>query len=211
MGVDPRPSVADYPSHAGNEAVSVGAVLVGGADQKKMLGKDFSGSYVIVEAALYPEPGHTLTVAPRDFLLRAGTESVAPVDAEDMEPLPNPKHGGPVPVPGNVHTETIEAVGVATGPNGRKVVYTGTEVGVGIGNYPDPRVGGGTAPSPRFETRRALEQKELPDIKTAKPAAGFLYFPKPRNADKKALYQLDYYGQAGKIRLTLQPAKKRGS
>ena len=43
-GVDPRPSVADYPAHTGNDAVSLGAVFLGSADQRKLLGEDWSGS-----------------------------------------------------------------------------------------------------------------------------------------------------------------------
>src|SRR5215469_4087583 len=95
-GVDPRPSVADYPAHTGNDAVSVGAVVISGPDQRKSLGVDWSPNYLIVEVALYPEPGHTLTVAPRDFMLRAGDERVPPVDAETIVPYPRTSTNGPL-------------------------------------------------------------------------------------------------------------------
>ncbi len=204
-GIDPRPNAADYPAHAGNDVVFLGAQFVSSSDQRKILGKDWSGGYLVVEVALYPEPGQQLTVAPRDFMLRAGAESIAPVDAEVLAPYPR-SHSGPVSAPSKVHTQTIETVGVATGPYGRKTVYTGTETQVGIGNYPDP--GMGTAPDPKFEIRRALIDKALPDLKTSRPVAGYLYFPKPKNPSKDANWELAYYGAQSQLKLAMGPVKK---
>jgi hypothetical protein len=202
-GVDPRPSVADYRVHAGNEAVSVGAVFLAGADQHKILGEDWSGSYLIVEVSLYPEPGHPLTVAPRDFMLRAGTESVAPVDAEALVPYPRTKtNSGPVGPDSKVHVRTVDTIGVASGPYGRKTVYTDSQVQVAVGDTPYPSQPP-PPPDPKLEKRRALEDKELPDAKTAKPIAGYLYFPKPKKVAKDTSYELAYYGDAGKLNLTL--------
>jgi hypothetical protein len=200
-GFDPRPSGADYPAHASNDAVSVGAVFLAGADQRKILGEDWSGSYLIVEVALYPEPGRPLTVAPRDFMLRVGTERVAPVDAEAIVPYPR-THSGPVAPDSKVHVRTVDTIGVASGPYGRKTVYTDSQVQVGVGDTPYPS----QPPPPRdpkFERRRALEEKELSDAKTAKPIAGYLYFPKPKHLAKDAACELDYYGDAGQLKLAL--------
>jgi hypothetical protein len=204
-GVDPRPGVADYPAHAANDAVSVGAVFLGSADQRKILGEDWSGSYLIVEVALYPEPGHPLTVAPRDFMLRAGTESIAPVDAETVVPYPH-TNSGPIGPDSKVHVRTVETVGVASGPYGRKTVYTDSQVQVAVGDAPYPS----QPPPPRdpkFERRRPLEEKELPDAKTANPIAGYLYFPRPKKVAKDAAYELDYYGDPGQLKFAL--VKKR--
>ena len=205
-GVDPRPSVADYPAHAGNDAVSVGAVFVSGADQHKILGVDWSGSYLVVEVALYPEPGHPLTVAPRDFMLRAGDESVAPVDAETIVPYPRTSNStGPLDPNSKVHVRTVDTVGVASGPYGRKTVYTDSQVQVAVGDTPYPYPSQPPPPpDPKLEKRRALEDKELPDAKTAKPIAGYLYFPKPKHLAKDAALELNYYCDAGKLKLPLE-------
>ncbi len=201
-GVDPRPGVADYTAHEGNDAVSVGAGLVKGADQHKILGYDWSGSYVIVEVALYPEPGHRLTVAPRDFMLRTGTDSVAPVDAETIVPY---KYSGPAASepPSKVHVRTVDSIGVASGPNGHKTVYTDSQVQVAVGDMPYPAAPPPQQRDPKLELRRALEQKELPEAKTLNPIAGFLYFPKPKKASSAAAYELAYYGEAGQLKLSL--------
>jgi hypothetical protein len=203
-GIDPRPSVADYPARQANDAVSVGAQFLSPENQHKALGKDWSGSHLIVEVALYPEPAHPLTVAPRDFMLRVGSETIAPVDAEDLAPYRN---SNPIPpdAASKVHVGTVDTVGVASGPNGHKTVYTDSQVYVATGNTPYP------APSPvpqtsdpQLDRRRALEDKELPDIKTSRPVAGYLYFPKPKKAGKNATYELDYYGPQGDLKLPLE-------
>jgi hypothetical protein len=204
-GVDPRPSVADYRAHIGNGSVSLGAVFLSASEQRKSLERDWSHAYFIVEAVLYPEPGIQLTVAPRDFMLRVGTETVAPVDAEVMAPYPR-THNGPVAPDSKVHVQTVDTVGVASGPNGRKTVYAGSEVQVAAGNYPTAPPP--AQPDPRFETRRALTEKELPDAKTSRPIAGYLYFPKPKNPGKNAAYELDYYGDSGQLKLVIEPEKK---
>lgn len=200
-GTDPRPGVADYPAHGGNSAVSLGAVVVSGADQRKTLGKDWSGSYIVVEVALYPEPGHPLTTAPRDFMLRAGSESAAPAEAEVIVPYPNDRHG-PIGPDTKTHVSTIETVGVATGPNGRKAVYTDSQVQVAAGGPPVSNVPV-PASDPKLDLRRALEDKELPDIKTANPVAGYLYFPKPKHLSKDDRYEVAYYGSDGQVKLAL--------
>jgi hypothetical protein len=206
-GVDPRPSVADYPAHTGNDAVSLGAVFLGSADQRKLLGEDWSGSYLIVEVALYPEPGHPLTVAPRDFMLRAGDERMAPVDAETLVPYPHTKtNSGPIGPDSKVHVRTVDTIGVASGPYGRKTVYTDSQVQVAVGDTPYPSQPP-PLPDPKLEKRRALEDKELRDAKTAKPVAGYLYFPKPKKVAKDATYELDYYGDPAQLKLAL--GKKR--
>ena len=207
-GVDPRPGVADYPARAGNAAVSIGAAWVSGADQQKILGKDWSSGYLVIEVAFYPEPANPLNVAPRNFMLRAGGESLAPVDAETLAPLPKSMSGPPPGTdPSKVHVRTVDTVGVYSGPNGRKGVYTDTQVQVAVGDDPWP-----TAPPPaprdsRYEERRALELHELADTKTERPIAGYLYFPKPKHAGNKVTYELAFYGDAGQLRLTL-PSKR---
>ena len=203
-GVDPRPSAADYPAHTGNDAVSLGAVFLGSTDQRTILGEDWSGSYLIVEVALYPEPGHPLTVTPRDFMLRAGTERVAPVDAETMVPYPRTSNPPSIDPNSKVHVRTVDTIGVASGPNGRKTVYTDSQVQVAVGDTPYPTQPPPPPRDPKFERRHALEEKELPDAKTANSIAGYLYFPKPKHLAKDAAFELDYYGDPDQLKLPLE-------
>jgi hypothetical protein len=202
-GIDPRPSVADYPAKASNQALSIGAAHVAPSDQNRIFGRDWSGSYIIVEVSLYPETGFALTVAPRDFMLRSEGESVAPVDAEYIVPYKHTTmNNGPIGPDSKVHVATVDSIGVASGPNGRKAVYTDSQVYVGVGDTPYPV----SAPPPRdhnADLRRPLEDKELPDIKAGSPVAGYLYFPKPKKAGKNAAFELDYYGESGQLKLDL--------
>ncbi len=206
-GVDPRPSAADYPAHEANAAVSMGAAWISGADQQKMLGKDWSAGYLVIEVGLYPEPGNPLSVAPRSFMLRTGSESLAPVDAEVLAPLPKSMSGPPPTTDASkVHVRTVDTVGVYSGPNGRKGVYTDTQVQVAVGDNPWPTAPPPPPSDPRYEERRALEQHELGDTKTERAIAGYLYFPKAKHAGRNATYELVFYGDAGQLRVRL-PAK----
>jgi hypothetical protein len=111
-------------------------------------------------------------------------------------------------------------------------VYTATGVGVGVGDprvgdpppadppptdpryppgdsrYPDPRAGGGSPPATQATPRSVrdkLEEKALPEGRTMKAVAGYVYFPKvaPRLANSSEPYRLDYSGPAGQIHLTV--------
>ena len=204
-GVDPRPSVADYPARAANAAVSLGATFVNGADQQKILGKDWSSNYLVIEVALYPEPNNPLTVSPREFMLRTGSESIAPVDAETLAPLPKSMSGPPPTTTdaSKVHVRTVDTIGVYSSPNGHKGVYTDSQAQVAVGDNPWPATAPPPPKDPRYEERRALEEHELADTKTERSIAGYLYFPKPKHAAKNAAYELAFYGDAGQLRLTL--------
>jgi hypothetical protein len=104
-----------------------------------------------------------------------------------------------------VHVQSVETIGVASGPNGRKTVYTDSQVGVLVGDYPNAPLPG--TRDPQFELRRALMEKELADTKTSRAIAGYLYFPKPRRLAKNAAYELDYYGESGQLKLALAKAR----
>ena len=140
-----------------------------------------------------------------------------------------------IPPPVQVHGE--ETVGISTGgrdpATGRRYpnsVYTETGVGVGLGNprvgYPpsgDPRPAGpryppgdprnpnaaGTPPPPTTRTLGdKLAEKALPEGRTMKAVAGYVYFPEvsPRLVNSNQPYHLNYSGPNGQIHLTV-PAK----
>jgi hypothetical protein len=92
------------------------------------------------------------------------------------------------------------------GPYGRGGVYTDSSVGVS--NYPTPT----TAPPPPARPgngglEQSIEEKSLPDIRTRRPVAGYVFFPKPSN-DKHTEYELLYSGADGQVSLKVAPTSK---
>ena len=137
-------------------------------------------------------------------------------------------------IPGRVQVHGEETIGVSTSGRdpvtGRRypgTVYTESRVGVGVG---DPRVGGPPPADPRYPpgdprnpdvgvggaspqgTPRSvydkLEEKALPEGRTMKAVAGYVYFPEvsPRLVNSNEPYHLNYSGPNGHLDLTL-PAK----
>ncbi len=212
QGIPPRPSSADYAAHADSASVSVGASAAASAQVRKVFGWDWTSHYLFFEVALYPAGGAQLTVAPRDFMLRVGADadSLSPVDADAIVPGPKPMSTTPSAGPASpVDVRVRETVGYSTGPYNRGV-YTDTQVGVAVDNR-----GGQPAPPPartrtdrNFELYRALMDNELPDAKTSKPIAGYLYFPKPKGMKKGDAFELKYYGTPDRLTLNV-PADKR--
>jgi hypothetical protein len=216
LGIPPRPASADYAAHADSASVSVGASAAASAQVRKVFGSDWTSHYLFFEVALYPEGGKELTVAPRDFMLRAGadSDSLSPMDAEAI--VPGPKPMSTTPSAGStspVDVRVRETVGYSTGPGPYRGVYTDTQVGVAA----DSR-GAQSAPPPQpaptrtdkdFELHRALMDNELPDAKTSKPIAGYLYFPKPKGMKKGDAFELRYYGTPDRLTLNVPAAKGR--
>jgi hypothetical protein len=212
LGIPPRPDSADYPAHASSATVSVGASAATSADVRKVFGWDWTSHYLFIEVALYPEGGNLLTVAPRDFMLRVGADSdtLSPLDAEAIVPGPKPMSTTPSAGPASpVDVRVRETVGYSTGPYNRGV-YTDTQVGVAVDNR-----GGQPAPPPArtrtdkdFELYRALMDNELPDAKTSKPIAGYLYFPKPKGMKKGDAFELRYYGTPDRLTLNVPAARR---
>lgn len=137
----------------------------------------------------------------------------------------------PPNLPPRVQVQTEQTVGVTNGgydpATGRRYpggVYTSTGVGVGVGDprgagpppayptdpgdprYPDPSARGGGPPPTQGAPqtlRDKLEEKALPEGRTMKTVAGYVYFPQvaPRLKDSSEPYYVIYSGPAGEIRL----------
>jgi hypothetical protein len=211
LGIPPRPDSGDYPAHASSATVSVGASAATSADVRKVFGWDWTSHYLFIEVAVYPEGGNLLTVAPRDFMLRVGadSETLSPLDAEAI--VPGSKPMSTTPSAGStspVDVRVRETVGYSTGPYNRGV-YTDTQVAVAVDNRGTPS--SAPVPSTRtdkaFELYRALVDNELPDAKTSKPVAGYLYFRKPKGMKRSDSLELRYYGTPDRLVLNVPPAK----
>jgi hypothetical protein len=205
-GIRPRASGADYPAHQATAAFTAGAAVIPRNDVKKIFAADLnSAGYMVVEAGVFPSPGHDVDLSPADFTLLTDTGKVAtrPVDSDAVAAvIARQRRSSP-----DVYTTAGAGIshGSAVDPaTGRKIDSTVVGVGGGVGvgtppvNYP---VSGNTP------TLGAMEQelwaKSLPDGRTAVAVAGYLYFPRPAGKTS-GTWELTMDGAAGRVKLTLQ-------
>lgn len=208
-GLRPHPDAGSYPVHKDGDGFSIGARCLSADEVKKTFATDLNkGGYVVVEVALYPKDGQTLSVAPGDFSLRVGgTDMVRPANAQAVaasltRPAQDSRGLGR-----NVNVYPSATVGYENGtdPYGRRRsgVYTATGVGVGVGspgNGPMPSQGSGRD---RRTMEQELEDQSLPDGDISRPAAGYLYFPVSQGKRKTAALDLDFYTGSADVRLAL--------
>jgi hypothetical protein len=204
-GIPPRGAAEDYPAHLVSGKVAIGAALVTPAQVKKIFGEDLDKrGYVVFEIGMFPVGDTEVEVSPDDFKLRQGKDSSVTRAATphmvvgDAHPQRTPDSG----IPGKVNVYTADTVGVYSGSNGQHGVYTDTRATVS--NYPAPAPPPSTRASGNDGLEQRLEDKSLPDTKTKRDVAGYVYFPKPSN-DKKADYELLYFGMDGQVSLKLSP------
>jgi hypothetical protein len=214
-GIRPRANSSDYAAHQAAGGVDVGASVLSPDQVHKMFATDLNaGGYIVLEVAVYPEAGKQADISADDFLLRAGTnsESVRAANARAIATILQAKNAQRPGKASDVTVYPTATVGYESGGydpvTGRRVhgVYTGAGVGAGIGEPQPP----GPAPTgrDRYTMEQELNDKALPEGKTDKAVAGYLYFPKISGKGKPATYDLTYYGQAGQVQLHLPvPAK----
>jgi hypothetical protein len=192
--LSPRPNAADYPAHANAAGVTFAAAAVAPDDVRKMLGGDlYRAGYVVLEVAVYPEPGNQVNLSLGDFTLQteSSNSTVRPSTSDVVSAAVYPG-GGPPQVPQRVQVYTESTVGYDSGGYGRRGgVYTGGGVGVGVGNpgSAPPRAGAGKERE-RNLLEASLSEKGLPMGKIGHAVAGYLYFPKPSSHGKKTDYRL---------------------
>jgi hypothetical protein len=205
-GIRPRSSASEYAAHRAANGVTIAATILSPEQARKLFAADLTKlGYTVVEVAVYPDK--ETEVATRDFLLRttSGGSTVRPAAPSTIAGRMKNKDGPPK-IPERVQVYTAETVGYSTGgPYNRGGVYTGTSVGVGIGDPPAqrrPQTSGKDSDS--LSVQVDLENQALPEGRFSKPVAGYLYFP----ADlKKSRADLTWYGADGQILLPL-PSKK---
>jgi len=210
-GIPARGSADDYPAHETSGKVAIGAAYVPPAQVKKIFGDDLDKrGYVVFEVGVFPVDGTQTEISPDDFKLRQGkdgsvTRSATPhMVATDVHPRKSidPK------VPGKVNVQTMETIGYERGPYGRSGVYTDSRVGVS--NYPTappPPPPGNAGGNDQTGLEQRLEEKSLPDAKTTKAVAGYVFFSK-QSGDKHADFELLYFGLDGQVSLKLSPTTK---
>jgi hypothetical protein len=223
-GVRPRGAAKDYPAYDKADGITIAAAVVpAGKVQHQLSPALVKSGYTVIEIAVYPDPGKDVIVSSDDFSMTAGSsQDVARAETPQVvaSALDSDKRMDPPRLPPPVQVHGEETIGVSTGGRdpvtGRRYpssVYTESGVGVGVG---DPRSGapppdnpgmGGAQPQSVYDR---LQQKALPEGKTTKAVAGYLYFPKvsPRLVNSTDPYHLTYQGPTEQIHLTI-PAEKR--
>jgi len=205
-GISPRATAEDYPAHTVSGKVTIGAALIPPAQVKKLFGEDLDKrGYVVFEIGMFPAADSEVEISADDFKLRQGKDSSVTRAATPHMVAGDVQHPQTQPdakLPGNVHVYTEDTIGVYSGSNGQHGVYTDTRATVT--NHPPPPAPPSTRNTGNDGLEQRLEDKSLPDIRTKRDVAGYVYFPKPSN-DKKADYELLYFGLDGQVSLKLSP------
>jgi hypothetical protein len=206
-GTVPRDSARLYPARATVEGVHLGARVMTKKETQDRFASDLASRCLVVEVAVYPDPGKPLAVSPTDFILRlAGTEVAARPERPAVlaaKLQKQAKSGRDVdfyPYFG-VGYESGGFYDPMTGQRHGGGVTTTAGVGVGIG-------GAGSHPASTDRDRQVMQMelsdKGLPEGEFSKPVSGYLYFPVTWK-EKKPAYRLEYLLNGKKAVLKLNP------
>jgi hypothetical protein len=203
-GIRPRADASSYPTHKDQQDFSIGAALIPPDLAKKMFKLDMNhAGYIVVEVGVFPTPGRDLDLYPSDFTLYVGDNKIAalrPVSSDTvaaaLEGKPEPPH---IRDPLGLHPWA--SVGNDHGPTGSA---TDAEAGVSVGDPPvSPPASKPSSVQNANLVAQDLWERSLPDGKTPRAVAGYLYFPKPPHKAKDANWELRYENAEGKTRLML--------
>jgi hypothetical protein len=199
--VKPRARVHEYPAVKELQNVTLGAAQLSTKQVRKSFVSNIGKEYVVVEVGLYPKDDTKISL--KDFGLR---EQNARVTIAAADPQLLASHINEKDQQGtDVSVHPVAGVSYSTGPAPNEPYYgrgggwrteTGVIVGVN-GRKKDPK----TSDADLKVMAAELSEKGLPEIATAKPVAGYLYFHVP--ADHKAHYQLEYQSPAGPVAIPL--------
>jgi hypothetical protein len=202
-GILPRNTAEDYPALVVAGKVAIGAAYVSPAQARKLFGDDLDKHwYLVFEIGMFPSEQSDISAD--DFRLRQGkdTSIVRAATPHMVAAAIHPATPTSVPKPPpKVPVQTVETIGYESGPYGHGV-YTASRVDVG--KYPPPAPTSGPPGNDQAGLEQQLEQKCLPETKTSKAVAGYIFFPKP-SSDKHADFELLYFGPDGQVSMKLKP------
>ena len=192
-GTVPRASADQYPLHAQENGVSLGAKLLSRDEARKTFVSDVNRCCLVVEIALYPGQASALNVSLNDFALRSknATSATKPSSARIVAASIQQKAAGDrdiavYPSTG-VGYESGTAYDPVTGtPRRGSGVYTQAGVGVAVGGSN----GSGASDKDRGVMETELTEKGLSEGSTNAAVSGYVYFPV--SPKKKGDYQLEY-------------------
>ena len=215
-GMRPRPDADTYAAKAQAPGAMVAATALSAAQIKSAFGADTYKGYLMVEVAVYPDAG-AFAISPKDFMLRVGETgellrpSAPATVALTIDEKNNPYRTPDIRKRADVTTTSMigyDSAGTYNPNTGKRqgAVYAATEVDVSPGRTvpSQPKVTKG----PSFDRMEAeLNDKVLPDGSFSRPVAGLLYFEAPKR-QAKGNYNLDYLGDAGRVKLVVPAPPK---
>src|SRR5712692_1814377 len=141
-GLRPRGAAKDYPAYDSADGITIAAAVVPAGKVQHQLSRDMvKAGYIVLEIAVYPDPGKDVVVSSDDFSMtvgsnqdtaRAETPAMVAASIEDGPRMNQPQ------IPSRVQVHGEQTIGVSSSGRdtvtGRRYpggVYTGTGVGVG--------------------------------------------------------------------------------
>jgi hypothetical protein len=204
-GTVPRTSAAQYPLHAQESGISLGAKLLKRVEARKTFVSDVNRCCIVVEIALYPDQASSLNVSLNDFAFRYknAVSAIKPsspkiVAASIQQKVARDRDIAVYPSTGIGYESGTTYDPVTGAPRRSSGVYTQAGVGVAIGGSTAP----GVSDKDRSVMETELTEKGLSEGATAKAVAGYIYFPVlPK---KKGDYQLEYVSEGKKLVLPVR-------
>lgn len=190
-GTAPHSSASDYPAHAQQDGISLGAKLLTSTEVRKTFVSDLNQCCVVVELAAFPKPGQTLAVSLDDITLRvvgkdtAARPSTATVISAALQKDAQGQRDVTVAPVVTVGYQSGTTYDPTTGTVRGGGVYTGAGVGVGVGQRDNQP---GASEKDRSVMETELREKGLPEGDANNPVAGYVYFQIPKS--KNAKYEL---------------------
>ena len=194
-GVPPRLASSDYPAHNDN----AGASIVPATQVAKVFSSAIAKDYIVVEFAIYPAAGQDIDLQSLDFALNDGADSRAyPATPEEAAWHGHKPNSSSIQGP-----HIVAEAGVIVGSHTPPIVYGG----VGVDNRPAPPPPPPTPADDPYVIEARLRNMALPNGRTDRPVAGYLYFPKASaKRPKSGVYSLEY-SQSGERKQLALPLK----
>jgi len=204
-GTATRSSASDYPAHAQQDGISLGAKLLTSTEVRKTFVSDLNRCCVVVELAAFPKAGQTLAVSLDDITLRVvGTDTAARpssatvISAALQKDAQGQRDVTVAPVV-TVGYQSGTAYDPTTGTVRGGGVYTGAGVGVGVGQRDNQP---GASEKDRSVMETELREKGLPEGDANNPVAGYVYFQIPKS--KNAKYELQYKVNGNTVQISFK-------
>ncbi len=211
-GLRPRADISDYHSHDKQDGIAVAAEVMDSEQARHAFASSIYNGYVVVEVAVYPEPGQSVDLSSFDFALRVAGQSppIRPASARTIAGVLHRK-ANKSSNPSDVVVYPTVGVGYESGNGGYDPVYGGqrrsgwhTNAGVGVATGGQ---GNGQPPPAATDRDRStmeteLDEKALPEGPASKAVAGYLYFPLPARKKPSDVIALDYRSSAGNVHVS---------
>jgi hypothetical protein len=207
-GIKPRSAPESYPAVSIQPSLTVGALRLSNSEIRKTFVANLSKKYIVLEVGAFPKS--EVLLSPQDFLLvvREQKDEIRAADPDTMagqlakEEAKGNKDVTVSPVVGVTYGSGNDPYGPSYGGRGWGTT-TGVAVQHGSGGQRDPK----TIEADRKTMATELKDKQLPDGSTAKPVAGYVYFPIPEN-NRKVTLALEYRGPTGNFTIPLPPVSR---